>query len=316
MVAKPNFKLIANGNDVSQSIKQDLIDIVFDDKEGNESDEIALCFSGIYARPSFGDSLELYLGYDNKLFKCGSFSVQTISNDFKANTTEIRATALNFNSNTKTKQTKSWENTDIFSIAKAIAAKNCLKIKTAGINQPIKSELQVEKNDIDFLYELAFKLGYLLSIKDNTIIISTKDSRIKEQNQALPHHKLDISELFSCQITDANKNAYDSIILSWHDPKSASTKSVKVGSGERVYKASIAEPKSDDEVLRLAKAKLDELSRGGISGRCECAGANIKAGGKLNISSIVGYENASFSIKSVRHSFSKRGYFLEISFEG
>jgi putative tail protein D len=47
--------------------------------------------------------------------------VQTTSADYKANTTEVRATAVNFASPTKEKRRVSWENTTLFGIAKKIA---------------------------------------------------------------------------------------------------------------------------------------------------------------------------------------------------
>ncbi|MBE2985467.1 phage tail protein, partial [Campylobacter sp. RM6883] len=96
MVRVPNFKLLAKGNDITAKIKSNLISLSYEDKEGHESDEISIVVNGIYAKPMFGDNLELWLGYGSDLFHCGKFSVQTATRDYKANTTEVRATAVNF----------------------------------------------------------------------------------------------------------------------------------------------------------------------------------------------------------------------------
>lgn len=95
MVKKPQFKLIAKGSDITEKISKNLISLSYEDKEKDESDEISLTLFGLYSKLAFGDSLELYLGYE-KLFKCGSFSVGTVSKNYTQNTTEVRASAVNF----------------------------------------------------------------------------------------------------------------------------------------------------------------------------------------------------------------------------
>lgn len=77
MVRKPKFKLIAKGEDITEKLSKNLINISYEDKEKAESDEISLSIFGLYSKPLFGDSLELYLGFE-KLFKCGSFSVNVV----------------------------------------------------------------------------------------------------------------------------------------------------------------------------------------------------------------------------------------------
>ncbi|HEH4843526.1 TPA: phage tail protein, partial [Campylobacter jejuni] len=95
MVRKPKFKLIAKGKDITEKLSKNLISISYEDKEKDESDEISLNVFGLYSKPLFGDSLELYLGFE-KLFKCGSFNVNVVSKNYTSNTTEVRASAVNF----------------------------------------------------------------------------------------------------------------------------------------------------------------------------------------------------------------------------
>ena len=159
MVKHPNFKLEANGKDITEIIKVNLISLNFDDKEGSKSDEISFSVSGIYAKPVFGDNLKLWLGYGDDLYLCGSFSVQTASRDYKNYTTEVRATAVNFASHQKIKKRRSWENTTVFEIARKIAGENKLAVKTSGQDQNIASVLQNDAGDLDFLYGLCFDYG-------------------------------------------------------------------------------------------------------------------------------------------------------------
>ena len=323
MVKHPNFKLEANGKDITEIIRANLIDLSFDDKEGSKSDEISFSVSGIYAKPVFGDSLKLWLGYGDDLYLCGSFSVQTASRDYKNQTTEVRATAVNFASPQKIKKRRSWENTTVFEIARKIAGENKLAVKTSGQDQNIASVLQNDAGDLDFLYGLCFDYGFIMAVKNNTIVIASKDAKGDEtqtsntpKNESLPAFTLNLAELYSLEITEANRNSYGAVIVEWQDIEAGKTKSIKVGSGEQTYKMQIAQPKNDNEAFRQGEAKLNELQKGGINGRCSLPGANIVAGGKLKFSGIAGLEANEFSIKSVSHRLSTDNYEIEIEFEG
>lgn len=323
MVKHPNFKLEANGKDITDTIRTNLITLSFDDKEGSKSDEISFSVSGIYAKPVFGDSLKLWLGYGEDIYLCGSFSVQTASRDYKNQTTEVRATAVNFASPQKIKKRRSWENTTVFEIARKIAGENKLAVKTSGQDQNIASVLQNDAGDLDFLYGLCFDYGFIMAVKNATIVIASKDAKGDEtqtsntpKNESLPAFTLNLAELYSLEITEANRNSYGAVIVEWQDTEAGKTKSIKVGSGEQTYKVQIAQPKSDNEAFRQGEAKLNELQKGGINGRCSLPGANIVAGGKLKFSGIAGLEANEFSIKSVSHRLSADNYEIEIEFEG
>jgi len=323
MVKHPNFKLEANGKDITEIIKANLISLNFDDKEGSKSDEISFSVSGIYAKPVFGDSLKLWLGYGEDLYLCGSFSVQTASRDYKNQTTEVRATAVNFASPQKIKKRRSWENTTVFEIARKIAGENKLAVKTSGQDQNIASVLQNDAGDLDFLYGLCFDYGFIMAVKNATIVIAAKDAKGDEtqtsntpKNESLPAFTLNLAELYSLEITEANRNSYGAVIVEWQDIEAGKTKSIKVGAGDQIYKMQIAQPKSDNEAFRQGEAKLNELQKGGINGRCSLPGSNIVAGGKLKFSGIAGLEANEFSIKSVSHRLSTDNYEIEIEFEG
>ncbi|RXJ80821.1 phage tail protein [Aliarcobacter skirrowii] len=323
MVKKPNFKIEAKGKDITEKIRKNLIVLSFDDKEADESDEISFTLKGLYSKPIFGDDLKLWLGWDDNLYLCGTFSVNLVSKDYKNLSTEIRATAVNFASNQqKEKKRRTWENTSLFEIARKIANENSLKIKTTSEDMQIVSKLQDNVGDVEFLYGLAFEFGYLMAIKNDTIILSIKDKLGKEttsltpKNESLPIFKLQIEELEALNITDSNRNSYDNVILEWQDIEAGKLKSIQVGSGNNSYKMQIAQPKTDAEAFKKGEAKLNELQKGGINGKCSLLGANIIAGGKLKFMGVDELRESEFSIKQVSHSLTTSSYSIDIHFEG
>ena len=329
MVRKPLFRLLANEKDITETLRQNLISLGFDDKEGFKSDEINFKVHGIYAKPVFGDKLELYLGWAGEgeegadlIWLCGKFAVQTCERDFKEQSTEVRATAVDFASEIKTKKRRSWENTTLFAIAGKVADENALRLKTSGEDMAIRSRLQDGVSDLEFLYSLSKELGYLAATKNDTLILAPKKSGDDEADEAekggdgLPQIELNLSDLASLNITEANRNAYGSVVCEWQDVESGKRKQIKTGKGKQIYKMQIPEPKSDAEAYKLAQSKLNELKKGGINGRCSCMGANIVAGVQIKFKGAPGLEDVKFSGKSVSHTLEPSAYNIEIEFEG
>lgn len=319
MVLTPNFKIIVNDKDMTEVIRANLISITYDDKEGEESDEVSISVHGIYNAPKFGDKIELYLGY-SKLYKCGSFALQTVDRDFKAHTTEIRATAVNFaDTKTKIKKTRSWENTTLFGIARKIASEQGLGFKSNGEDVSIVSKLQQDMSDIEFIHSLAFDFGFLGCVKNSTLIIGKKvDTGTKSSGiSGGPKFELDMSELYSFEISEAYRNTYKSVVIEWQESSSGEIKSLRAGSGEPSYKMRIAEPKSDSEAFSRANAKLNDLLKGGVSGKCTLAGANIVCGGSVSFKNTGAsdIDGRVFGVKSVSHSLNSSGYTIEVEFE-
>lgn len=322
MVDKPSFKLLAKGKDITQTISKNLISLSFDDKAKDESDEISLSLNGLYARAPFGDSLELWLGYGEKLYKCGTFALNSFSKNYTSNTTEIRATAINFSSDLKVKKDRAFENTNLAEIAKKIAQENNLRHKVEVCTKTfIKYELQNNISDMEFIYSLCAKYGYLACIKEQTLIIIEQKNIAQDGEKGVSikggsslTHTLTLSDLFDLQINIKNRNNYTGVRVSYQDIQSGTIKSVLCGKSNLVYELKIAPAKSESEALAQGLAKLKALNIGIYEGSCSLKGANIRAGANLIIEGIA--ESATFSIKDVRHELDSSGYRISVNFEG
>ncbi|HDU9542147.1 TPA: phage tail protein [Campylobacter jejuni] len=322
MVNHPSFKIKANDKDITQKISLNLINLSFDDKAKDESDEISISLNGLYARAPFGDKLELWLGFDEKLFKCGTFSINSFSKNYSSKTTDIKATTINFASNIKNKKSRTWENTNLADIALKIAGENNLKAKTNNANKAyIKHELQNNVSDIEFIYTLCAKYGFLACIKEQTLIIIEQKEAAQEgikgggKQVGGIKYTLDISELSDLSISIKNRNNYTGVKLTYQDIEQGIVKSVLSGNDKGcVYELKIAGVKNDSEALNLANAKLNALNKGSFEGSFSMIGKNIKAGANLEIKGID--EKVIFSIKDVKHDFSLSGYTISVNFEG
>lgn len=320
------FKLIANDKDITQTIQDNLISLDFSDKVGVQSDEMSFVLNGIFSRPAFSDELKLSLGYiinDKKeLFECGTFKISECTIDYIANTTEVRATAVDFSSKVKVKHSKTFANTNLGAIAGVIANRNNLsaKVQNAAYNVKINHILQDNSSDIEFIYSLAYKHGFICAIKNNCLILTAKNaemngykvitSKKESKNEDLPSFKLKISDCFSLSITENNRVKYDSCEISSHNTNSASLLKVKVGEGKNTLSIKAPPNKDTQELKSIATARLSELNKGGVKGSLICAGQEIVAGGYLEIENI-----GIFSIVSVNHTLNSGVYSISVEFE-
>lgn len=129
-----------------------------------------------------------------------------------------------------------------------------------------------------------------------------------------PYLKIALKECISLEISESARNEYSAVIAEWQDINEAKIKNIKVGSGENVYKMEISQPKNDNEAFKKAQAKLNELQKDGLNGRCELIGCEIRAGGKLKIKDI-NMDHYEFSIKSVSYNFNDSAYVISVEFE-
>ncbi|MDR2100089.1 MAG: phage tail protein [Campylobacteraceae bacterium] len=320
MVIKPSFKLIADNRDITQKIAKNLISLSYDDKENLQSDEISFTLAGLYEKKPFGTKLELHLGYEGKLFLCGAFSVQTITKNYVEKTTEVRATAVNFATAQKERKSRNWNNTNLENIVKTIAEEEKLDfdIPASAKECAIASELQNNTPNMAFLTLLGYKFGFRIFQKNNTIYVRDKSVKIDEvrtigSTNALTIKKLALDSLYSLEITDANRNVYDAVIVEWKDKNEGVIKELKIGSGTtQIYKMRISEPKSDTEAIKIGEAKLRDLQSGGVTGNLETQGQEFRVGQKFKINEI----NREFTAISISHSFDGSGYKISVEFEG
>lgn len=152
---------------------------------------------------------------------------------------------------------------------------------------------------------------FSFAVKNSTLIIAKKiDFGV---SNALKY-EIDTKELYSLEINEAYRNVYQSVVLQWQDISSGAMRHLRAGSSEPSYNMRISQPKSDGETYAKANAKLNELKKGGISGRC----SNIITGGSITFKNTNSndIELKEFSITSIRHTLNSRGYSIEIEFEG
>jgi phage protein D len=334
MVKKPAFKLLSDKKDITPLLAANILSLTYEDKKDDETDEISFTVQGLYNNKPFGTNVELQLGFEGApLVSYGNFTIQTIRKDYVNNTTEVRATAADFTTVQKVKRTRTWERTTLPAIIIQIATENKMgyQIHDEAKKHYILSATQVGWTDLAWLSELVRKKGFYLKVWNNAIIVSTtKPEPTPVQSPAAPtrpEKQIQIKNLYSLNVTEANRDMYGTVAIRYHDERDNSYRThhfsqldgnivahgeqIVQGKKNTIYDIEIPRPKTDAELSELAYAKLFEMQKGEKEGSFEAEGQDIRTGDILSIEKV-----GKITVTSVSHLLTPSGYTITVDFEG
>lgn len=308
----PQFMLIANGTDITAKLMLDTAAITLSDNDGDIADELTISVVGDFKRPKQGDILDFYLGYrESGVFKVGRYFVQTTER-VDMQMLNITATSVNWNESLKESRDAKYENTTVAKIAKTIANRHKLKVKSDCEDLTISYMAQSDESDLEFLSRIAEKFDLIYNIKNETITLlhRTKDAK---KSQDLPVFTVDARECYSISIKHSNRTYYKSVKAVYRDTKSNQHKEVKIGNDKPTLNIK-DDYKSANEAKQSAAAALAKANRGIKSGTLSHKGALIFAGGILKLIN-AGEDSGEYSIKSVTHTLDTSGWNIDVEFE-
>lgn len=299
-----DFKIIAQGQDITETIKKNLISLEVKDEDGNMADEVTISISSIYKRPKYGDELEVFLGYkETGLSKIGVFKVQTstITNKHQM---KFTATGVDFSGNLKVKKSREFLEITLKELVSKIASEHFLKfVCDVDIFMPYIA--QEDKSDLAFLQEIAKDNELIFNIKNNTLICATK-----KQDEL--NYMIDYKELIDISITHSNKTKYESAKVIFRDTKENTDKEVVVLEGEPQLRCERS-CQDEDEAKRIGLASLTRANKGIVSGELTIPFKIIFAGGILNLTNTT--DNGEYGITSVSHTLDNSGFTTTLNFE-
>lgn len=313
MVKHPDFKLIANGKDVTEALRPYLVSIEYTDDIDDTADGFAIKFQGEhFTPPSFKDTLKVWLGYQGELWYIGSFSVLKSRLEYETMEVEVTATPVNFGSAIKEKRTESFDNVTLDQILHKIGKRHGLKVKNSFPKHSYSHKSHTNTSDLEFMRRLAKELGATFAIKNDTILFRPKKGG--DNDSELPSLSINAAKTKGLSLETLDKTVYGSAIASWHSTKENKTKRVSVGSGKPVLhlKGSF---KNESDARVKAKAALESSNRGNVRGSFDYEGINVIAGAKMKLSNLPPGWPSEFGIKQVRHSWNDGGYTVNVEFE-
>lgn len=329
MGLRPEFKLIANGGDITATIKDRLKSLRFTDATGMDSDVLEVTLDDSdplkpITMPPTGAELELFLGYDGAAQRMGLFVVDAIELSGWPGEMHITAHAAPFDkskggkANLQTQKTRSWpKDTKLGDMVKKIAGEHGL---TAAVAPSLASitlphTAQSDESDMHLLVRIARKYDAVVKPAAGKLVLAKRGETKSASGQQLPSITLAPGDVTRWRIGIAKRGKAGSVVAAWHETKKAKRHTVTTGQGEPVTRLR-TQYATKDMALAAARAELDKRARGERKLDVTLPGrADLAAEGPLTMAGFRDGVDGEWVITSVQHSLDNQGYVCSVQAE-
>lgn len=264
---KPDFKIIADGKNISDLIKDNLSEITLTDKRNLEADQLDIKLTdpeGKIALPRKGVELQLYLGFEgSSLFDKGTYEVDEVEESGPPDMITIRARSAYFRGDLKEEIDKDWDNATVDTIIRTLAEKHGLRpaIEDSLGSTHIDHLDQTNESDANLITRLAKKYDALATIKNRHLIFVPAGYSKTVSGIQLPTKSIHRNEGDRHSFNNADrKSRYTGVKAKWQDTDAAETKTELVGESGYVKTLRPLYP-FQSEAQDAAKAKWQEMQR-------------------------------------------------------
>lgn len=277
---KPDFRIVADGSDVSGKIAKNLAMLRLTDKAGMEADQVEIELTdttGAMALPRRGASLSVALGWQDEgmVFK-GTFKVDEVGESGPPDVISIVARSADFRSTLKDQREASYNRTTLGAVLETIAARNGL---TAAIHRelaakPITHLDQTSESDANLITRLGDDYGAVATVKAGRLLFVPAGTGMTASGAMLPTVTISrgAGDRHTFRATDRD-GTQTGVQAKWHDFNSGKTFFALAGEEgsvktlKRTYPNQKAAQEAADAEWKLCKSQAHELTMSLAKGR-------------------------------------------------
>jgi hypothetical protein len=211
---QPACRVLWNSKDVTSDISGFNSYISYTDHEEGASDDVELSMDngeGLWSNawyPQQGDTLELFMGYTDKMVSAGLFQVDEITLTGAPHRISVKAIASFITKGLRTRNNKAFEAQTLRQIASYFCAKHSLKLidETQSMLSQIylDRKTQEDKTDLQFLAELATEYGFIFSVKGENLIFTS----YYNLDNAAPIKDISVNQIGNYTLTEKTYDTY------------------------------------------------------------------------------------------------------------
>ncbi|MCP3940530.1 MAG: hypothetical protein GY710_03495 [Desulfobacteraceae bacterium] len=327
MGMKPEIKLIANEENITELISDRLILLRITDGVGFESDMCQITLSNNVngkriKLPSTGAKLKIKIGYNGNLKYMGMFTVNEVTIESSPDVVDIKAYAAS-NKNNKfgkasiyTQKTRVWEKgVKLGEMVKKIAIEHHIKytISSSIGNKVLPHIDQVNESDINLLLRITKQYGAIIKPFGETLVVTNESESIKAgSNTNIPKTILKPTEITSYKLKIDDRETIGTVIATYRDILAATDIEELAGEGEPIlrlkhlYKDKQSAKEAATNELYRRTSEANELTIL-LPGRLD-----IIAEGVIVLESFQDGVNGEWKSKLVTHSIDSSGYRMRV----
>jgi phage protein D len=339
---KPSFRLLVSGEDITADVTRRLVQIEWTDGVEEKSDVFTVTLhdnDNSLAVPKKGAKVELSAGYDNRLQKVGSYTVDEAQVEGPPDRLTVRGSAAPFvdasGKSASSRVSFSWEETTLGDIATIIAERlGVLPEIDEGLAAiEILNEQQVNESDTNLLLRLVRRYGGFLKFTQGRMVIAEEGAGTGTGGAELTVN-LTKSQCSTWRVSSGGKaEGLSKVKVKYHDYETGETKEVEAEVEQPVSAASFSDvpwlaseentftppaPAANEvEAEAIAKTTAKRIARSTRQFEITLPGRlDIIAGGKVNLVGFRDGVNGRWLVKNVRHRIDSGGWSMTVSGEG
>ena len=330
MGLKPEFRVVANDNDITDTIVERLSTLELTDETGLTSDIVTIVLADTdparpIKKPPTGAELDVFLGYDGNVRHMGMFVVDEIGIEGWPLKMSIRGRASPYEGTPKgktdfqTQKTRSWpDNTTIGAMVSKIAKEHGME---AAVSPSLASVQlphidQTAESDISFLSRVARKYDAIAKPAGGKLIFAKRGDSKSVSGLDLPRVTVQPSDVSRFEYSECMRESPGTVVAFWHDRRGAKRHEVTVGKGDPVKRLRFGF-KNEAMAKAAAEAELGRRARGEIKLEIDLPGNEL-----LSAEATVILEGGfppdvagEWLATRVRHRFTKGGFTSSVECE-
>lgn len=267
---KPEFQIIANGDDITTAIASAFSELNLVDVSGDKADTLTIKLDGnkISTLPPKKAALKVSLGFNNSLYSQGTFYVNSISDSGFPEVVTITATSIPQNgkddTHIQTQKTQSWDDITLSDLIKTLAARNNL---TPIVNEELGAIViehidQTSESDMALANRLARQYGAVSKVASaNWLFLKVGEGKNASGTETLPVYTIYKSTCSSYNYNSNSKTETSSAIAKWNNPETGESGVEQSGTGEPAFQIIYPFP-TQEEAQKAAQAKAKTLTSG------------------------------------------------------
>lgn len=322
---QPQFRITADGNDITNLINDRLLLLRTTDKPGLESDEFELRIDardGNVALPARGALLEVHLGYAGQpLSRLGRYTVDEVELSGPPDTLVIRGKASDLRGSGKTIRSGSWENTTLQRIVAEIGARNGWQA-VCPVTVQVPRVDQYSESDFNFVTRLARQHDCTAKLANGQLLVLPRQGGHSASGKPLDVVGITRNQVSQWQFRLADKSTHKAVRTRHQDSASGRLQAVELVNGDApdglqpVYTDRHLYP-NRAAAEQAARARLASFNRDTASVRLDMPGrTDLFAERAIDVQGFLAGLDGLYLIDSVEQVFTSSGWRTTVQCNG
>ncbi|VVS90697.1 contractile injection system protein, VgrG/Pvc8 family [Desulfoluna spongiiphila] len=311
----PDYRIEANGNDITDTVKDRLISLTVLDEAGLKSDTLVLELDNRgnrVALPAVGARIEVWLGYaESGLASMGTFTADELRVEGPAETLTIVADAADMTESLKEVKERSWHGVTLGDLVSTLAMEHGFTPQIhSSLEKIALGHLDQAESDLHLLTRLGTRYGAMAKTATGRLLFLPRGKAATASGTAIPPVRLKAQDLTRWSMRQVARKAYSSTLAFWQDMDRGAKGHALVGAGHPQRVLTVPSP-TPEAAYTKALAAHRTAPQQETTLAIECAGRfDLMTGTPLDLREIGPGIDGPWVLDHVTHTLDSTGYNL------